>query len=155
MVAGAAAAGKGGVCSAVLGFLLAPAFAGHLGVAAAEDGVEGAAGDGDVGGGGGGGPLFGDVVVELCRGPFAGGVVEHAAVGDGGEGDAGVDFEGLPGEEAVAELVGEDGGVGGGEVSFLGDFAGDLVLAVAVGDAADEGGGRMRGRSRRMARTTS
>ena len=37
--------------------------------------------------------------------------------------------------------VGEDGGVGGGFEGFLGDLAGDLVLAVAVGDVADEDGG--------------
>ena len=38
------------------------------------------------------------------------------------------------------ELLGKDGGVGSGFEDLLRDFAGDLVVAVAVSDAADEGG---------------
>ena len=52
-------------------------------------------------------------------------------------GYAGVDAEGLPGEDTFGGELGEDFGVASGYESFLGDFAGDLVLAVAVGDAAD------------------
>ncbi len=78
--------------------------------------------------------------MEARGGPFAGGVVEHAALGDPGEGSAGVDGQRLPGLQSVLELIGEDFGIGGGFEDFLRDLAGDLVLAVAVGDAADEGG---------------
>ena len=93
-----------------------------------------------------GGDFAGDVVFEFGGRPFAGGVIEHAFVSDRGEGDHGVDGERLPDGEAEAafagrlELLGEDGGVGCGFEDFLRDFAGDLVVAVAVGDAADEGG---------------
>ena len=90
-------------------------------------------------------PLAGDVVFEFCGRPFAGGVVEHAFLGDGGKGDHGVDGEGLPDGRPRPpsyglELLGKDVGVGGGFEDFLRDFAGDLVVAVAVGDAADKGG---------------
>ena len=37
-------------------------------------------------------------------------------------------------------MLGKDVGIGGGFEDLLRNFAGDLVLAVAVGDAADEGG---------------
>ena len=89
----------------------------------------------------GGGDFAGDVVDEVRGDVLAGGVVEDAFGVDVGEGDAGVDAEGLPGEDAFGDHVGKDFGVGGGEEGFLGDLAGDLVLAVAVRDAADEGGG--------------
>ena len=42
--------------------------------------------------------------------------------------------------QAVLRTVRERLGIGGGFEDFLGDLAGDLVLAVAVGDAADKGG---------------
>jgi hypothetical protein len=52
----------------------------------------------------------------------------------------------LPDGEAEAafsdwlKLLGEDGGIGCGFENFLRDFSGDLVVAVAVCNAADEGG---------------
>src|SRR6202044_3001642 len=93
-----------------------------------------------------GGDFAGDVVLELRRSPPAGGVVEHFSACDWGEGNHGIDGEGLPYGEAEAafaggfELLGKDAGVGGCFEDFLGNFAGDLVVAVAVGDAAYEGG---------------
>jgi len=140
MVAGAAGAAEGGVCAAVLGLLLAPAFTGDLHVTASEDGVPVADGEGDISGWLAGDDFASGVVFEFGGGPLAGGVVEHAFLSDGREGDHGVDGEGLPGLEAVFQLIGKDGGIGGGFEDFLGDFAGDLVVAVAVSDAADEGG---------------
>ena len=100
-----------------------------------------------VSGGGGDGvdPFAGDVVVEADGGPLAGGVVVHALGADGEGGHAGVDLERRPGEEAGLDLVGEDVGVAGGFEDFLGHFSGDLVLAVAVGDASDEDGGEDQG----------
>ena len=92
----------------------------------------------DGGDGFGVGVEVGDVVVEESGDGFAGGVVEHAFGADAGKGDAGVDGERGPGGEAH---VGEDAGVGGGEKDFLADFAGDLVVAVAVGGSADKGAG--------------
>ena len=47
----------------------------------------------------------------------------------------------MPGEDALGGEFGEDFGVAGGEEGLLGDLAGDLVLAVAVGDASDPGAG--------------
>jgi len=146
VIAGGGGAAEGGIRAAVLGLLHAPAFAGYLVIAAAEGGVARADLEGDVGGGCAFGPLAGDVVFEFGRGPFAGGVVEHFSVFDSGERDHGIDGERLPDGEAKAafgdglELLGEDGGVGCGFENLLRDFAGDLVVAVAVCDAADEGG---------------
>ena len=75
--------------AADLGSLEGEALAGELEVAHAEGGAGVAFGDGDVGLGGGGGDLAGDVVGEAGGDVFRGGVVEHAAAVDGGEGDAG------------------------------------------------------------------
>ena len=137
------AGGCGADAGAYLRALQAKAYAGELDVTArgsffvGEEGVGGAFVDYDVGGGCGGGDFSGDVVGEACGGVLAGGVVEEAFVRDGLHGDAGVDLERLPGEDAFGGELGEDFGVAGGVEDFLGDFAGDLVLAVAVGDAAD------------------
>jgi hypothetical protein len=57
----------------------------------------------------------------------------------------GVDLERLPGQDAFGGELGEDLGVAGGEEGLLRDLAGDLVLAVAVGDAADPGAGEDEG----------
>ena len=80
--------------------------------------------DGDVWRRRGGEGLAGDVVGELGGDGLAGGVVVEALRGDAGEGDAGVDLEGLPGEDAFAGELGEDGGVAGGFEDFLRDLAG-------------------------------
>ena len=106
-----------------------------------EEGVGLAFVDDYVDGGDGGRDFSGDVVGEAGGGVLVGGVVEEAFAGDGSSGDAGVDLEGLPGKDTFGGEFGEDFGIGGGDEGFLGDLAGDLVLAVAVGDAADEGGG--------------
>ena len=98
-----------------------------------------------VGGGWGGGDFAGDVIGEARRSVLAGGVVEEALFADGLHGDAGVDAEGLPGEDAFGGEFGEDFGVAGGYEGFLGDLARDLVLAVAVGYAADPGAGEDEG----------
>jgi hypothetical protein len=92
-------------------------------------------------GGGGGGGDAGDVVGEVRGDGLAGGVVVEALGRDGEGGDAGVHFERLPGEDAFGGEIGEDLGVAGSEEGFLGDFAGDLVLSVAVGDVANPGAG--------------
>ena len=68
----------------------------------------------------------------------AGGVVVDAFFGDAGEGDAGVDLERRPGQEAGGDLVGEHLGVGCGVEDFLCHDSGGLVVAVAVGDVAGE-----------------
>ena len=136
---------EGDAGAAVLGFLLAQALAAELDVRAAEGGVIGAFMDGDGGGGHGVGPLAGNVVVEAHRSPLAGGVVVHALGGDGEGRHAGIDLERRPGEQAGLDLIGKDFGVSGGLEDFLRHFAGDLVLAVAVGDAADEDGGEDQG----------
>ena len=54
--------------------------------------------------------------------------------------NSGVHGQRLPGLQAVFELLGKDLGVGGGLEGLLRNFAGDLVLAVAVGNSADKGG---------------
>ncbi len=147
--------GLAGGCEADVGAdlrgLEGEGFAGELGVGEAvhaEGGFGRAAGEGDGGGvafvdgdGGDGfgvGDLAGDVVFEAGGDGFAGGVVEHAVGADAGEGDAGVDLERGPGGEAH---LGVEGGVAGGEEDLLVDLAGDLMVAVAVGGAADEDGG--------------
>jgi hypothetical protein len=92
-------------------------------------------------GGHGFGPFASDVVIEAHRRPLAGGVVIHSLWGDGEGGHAGIDFERRPGEEAGLDLIGKDGGVASRLEDFLRHFAGDLVLAMAVGDASDEDSG--------------
>ena len=134
-------AGERGTGAAVLRFLLSQSFAAELDVGAAKSGIVGAFRDGEGGGGDGVGPPGGDVVIETHRRPLSGGVVVHAFGADREGGDAGVDLERRPGEEAGFDLVGEDVGIAGGGKDFLRHFSGDLVLSVAVGDAADEDGG--------------
>ena len=136
---------EGDAGAAVLGFLQAEALATELDIGAAESGVIGTLMDGDVGGRHGIGPLAGNVVIEAHRGPLAGGVVVHTLRSDGEGRNAGIDFERRPGEKAGLDLIGKDGGVSGGLEGFLCHFARDLVLAVAVGDAANEDGGEDQG----------
>ena len=112
-----------------------------MGGGVGEQGIGVAFMDDYVGGGRAGGGLAGDVVGEAGRDELVGGVVEKALRLDGEAGDAGVDLEGRPGEDAFAGELGEDVGVGGGLEDLLGDLAGDLMLAVPVGDATDEDGG--------------
>ena len=129
MIAGGGGTGEGWVCAGVLRLLLAPAFARNLHIGAAEGGITRADLDGCVDGGNAGDPLAGYVILEFCRSPFACGVIEHSLFSDWGEGDHGVDGEGLPNSEAEAafayglELLGKDGGIGGGFEDFLCDFA--------------------------------
>ncbi len=111
-----------------------------LAAATVRSGVVAAFGDGDVGGGLGGGDFAGDVVGEAGGGRIGWWRSRRRLAVDVGEGDAGVDLESLPGEEAFGDLVGEDVGVGCGFEGFLRDLSGDLVLAVAVRYVADEGG---------------
>ena len=145
MVGNVKGSGERDAGAAVLGFLLAEAFSSELDVGAAESGVIRAFGDGEVGGGHGVGPFAGDVVVEAYRRPLAGGVVVHSFGADGEGRHAGIDLERRPGEQAGLDLIGKDSGVPGGLEDFLRHFAGDLVLAVAVGDAADKDGGEDQG----------
>ncbi len=113
---------------------------GGVGCCGGEEGIGIAFGNVYIGGGFGGGDFAGNVVGEAGGDVLAGGVVEDAFAVDVGEGNTGVDLEGLPGEDAFLDHFREDVGVGGGFEGFLGDLAGDLVLAVAVRYVADEGG---------------
>src|SRR6201999_3026014 len=85
--------GEGDAGAAVLGFLLAQAFAGELDVGAAQGGIVGSFRNGEGGGRDSVDGLAGDVVVETKRLPFSGGVVVHAFGADGEGRDAGVDLE--------------------------------------------------------------
>ncbi len=109
-------------------------------VAVVEQGIGLAFVDRDVDRGWGGGGFASDVVGKACRGVLARGVVEETLVRDGEGGDAGIDLQRLPGEDALRGEFGEDLGVAGSVEDLLGDLPGDLVLAVAVGDAAEEDG---------------
>ena len=51
-----------------------------------------------------------------------------------------IDGQRLPRLQAVFQLLGKDLGIAGDFERFLRDFAGHLVLAVAVGHAADKRG---------------
>ena len=46
----------------------------------------------------------------------------------------------MPGLQSALELLGEDLGIAGGLEDLLRNLAGDLMMAVAVGNAAQEGG---------------
>ncbi len=58
----------------------------------------------------------------------------------GANGATRIDGQRLPGLQAILQLLGKDLGIGGGLEGLLRDFARDLVVAVAVADAADKGG---------------
>ena len=125
--------------AAVLRLLQGEAFAGESDVGARDEGVVGALGDVDGGGGDAFDPSVVGVVLEADVAlPVAGGVVVDAFFGDAGEGDAGVDLEGRPGQEAGGDLIGEHFGVGCGVEDLLCHDSGDLVVAVAVRDVAGE-----------------
>src|SRR5271165_4608146 len=117
---------------------MAPTFAGHLDVGTAEDGVEGAFWDFDIGCGDGIAPLLGDVIVEVHGRPFLGGVVVNALTGGREEWNAGVDLERRPRTQALRDLIGKNGRVAGELEDLLRGFSGDLVLAVPVGDVSSE-----------------
>src|SRR6266568_6549731 len=144
MIAGRRGATEGGIRAAILRLLLAPSLACNLHIGAAQHEIESADGNPHIGGWNASDPLAGGVVVKLRGRPLAGGIVEHAFLGNGREGSHRVDGQGLPWLEAGntvlagVQLLGKYLWVGGGFEDLLCDFAGDLVLSVAVGDAADK-----------------
>src|ERR1019366_8827261 len=146
MIIGCGGSAERWISAAVLRFLLAPSLARDLRIAAAEHGIKRAYGHLYISRWHTGYPLSRDVVVELRGRPFSGGVVEHALVGDGRKRNHGVDGERLPGLESGvsvlvgSQLLGENVWVGCRFEYFLRDFAGNLVMAVAIRDAANECG---------------
>ena len=115
-------------------------------------------GSSGVGDGRVGDPLAGDVVLEARGRPLAGGVVEDALAGDARERARSRWQEAARAAGRASfelELLGKDFWIAGCLEDFLRNFAGDLVLAVSVGDAADKRGDDDLRAHLRTARTAS
>ena len=74
------------------------------------------------------------------RRPLAGCVVEDAFGSDRRKWGPRIDGQRLPGLQSILQLIGKHVGIAGCLECLLRNFAGNLVMAVAVRDAADKRG---------------
>ena len=129
---------EGNAGAAILCLLPAQALARVLQIGVADQRIEIALGDLDVGGGNLVAPLIRHIVEEAHRHPLVGGVVVYSLGGNGEGGHASVHFQRRPGKQAFLDLSGTHGGIAGGFVGLLIHLPRNLVVAVTVSHVANE-----------------
>ena len=127
-----------GIRAAILRLLLAPSLTRNLLIAAPQHRVKPAHLHHNVGRRRGRAPLAGDVILEPRRSPFTRRVVEHFSVFDRRKRNHRINSQRMPGLQSVFQLLWKNLGVAGRIENLLRNLAGDLVLAVAVGNTANK-----------------
>ena len=131
-------AAQRGIRAAILRLLLAPSLTRNLHIAAPQHRVKFAHLHRNVSRRRGRAPLAGHIIPEPRRSPFARRVVKHLSVFDGRKRNHRVNSQRMPGLQSVFQLLGKNLGIAGRFENLLRNLAGDLMLAVAVGDAANK-----------------